>query len=466
MNVLVRMICTFLFIASAAHGTAATKPNIIFILADDMGWTGVGCFGSPLYDTPHIDRMAREGMKFTVAYSAAPLCSPSRASILTGKYPARLHVTDYIPGENFPNAMMLPPEWTKRLPAGENTIAERLKSAGYATACIGKWHLGQDEARPEHYGFDLSVASIGRGSPSGYFSPYKNAYLKDGPKGEFLTDRLTDEAVKWIEANREKPFFLYMPHFAVHTPVQAKAEVKERYARKLASNPNPLHKNATYAALTESLDDSVGRILQKLKELKLDERTIVVFTADNGGSIKYTSNSPLRSGKASTYEGGVRVPMVVRWPGTIKPGTICEVPVISPDFYPTFLEIAGAADAAQHVTDGESIVPLLRQSGSLKRQELYWHYPHYNNGNGGAASPYTAVRQGDFKLIQFHETGRFELYNLKTDAGETNNLADAQPAKVSLLNGKIEHWRKAVGAQMPLPNPAHDPARAWTMKRK
>jgi arylsulfatase A len=442
-----------------------TKPNFIFILTDDMGWTGVGCFGSPFYETPNIDRMAKEGMRFTQGYAAAPLCSPTRASFVTGKYPARLHVTDYIPGEPFPHAKMLPPEWTKRLPEGENTIAERLKSAGYATACIGKWHLGKEEARPEHYGFDVSVASIGKGSPAGYFSPYKNPYLKDGPKGEFLTDRLTDEAVKWIETNKEKPFFLYMPHFAVHTPVQSKPEVAEKYRKKFADHPNPLHTNAIYAALTESVDDSVGRILAKLRELNLDENTMIIFMADNGGSIRYTSNSPLRSGKASNYEGGVRVPLIVRWPGVIKASTTCETPVITPDFYPTLLELAGVADDPKHVCDGESLVPLLRQTGTLKRQEIYWHYPHYNNGNGGNAAPFTAVRQGDFKLLQFHEDGRFELYNLKEDIGETKNIAQQNREKVKSLNTKMELWRKSVKAQMPMPNPAYDPTKAWTRAR-
>ena len=241
----------------------------------------------------------------------------------------------------FPFAKMLPPDWTKRLPAGETTIAERLRAAGYATASIGKWHLGREEARPEDYGFDYSVAGSGRGSPASYFSPYKNPYLKDGPKGEFLSDRLTDEALKWIETNKSKPFFLYLPHFAVHTPIQAKADVTAKYQKALEASPNSLHTNAQYAALTESVDDSVGRILRKLEELKLADRTIVIFTSDNGGSIKFTSNSPLRSGKASNYEGGVRVPLIVRWPGVVKPGSVCETPVISPDFYPTFLEVAG-----------------------------------------------------------------------------------------------------------------------------
>ncbi|MDO8541843.1 MAG: sulfatase [Opitutaceae bacterium] len=438
---------------------AEERLNFVLILADDMGWTGVGCYGSPSYHTPNIDRLAREAMKFTQAYAAAPLCSPTRASILTGKYPGRLHLTDYIPGENFRYAKLLPPEWTKRLPAGEKTIAQRLKAAGYVTASIGKWHLGQDDARPEHHGFDFSVAGIGRGSPASYFSPYKNRYLKDGPKGQFLSDRLTDEARAWIETNKDKPFFLYLPHFAVHTPIQAKADVTEKYQREFAVHPRAMHSNPAYAALTESVDDSVGRVLAKLDELQLTGRTVVFFCSDNGGAIKFTSNAPLRSGKASNYEGGVRVPLLVRWPGVTKPGSTCDSPVISTDFYPTILEMAGVPADPADVCDGESIVPLLRQRRGLKRQEIYWHYPHYNNGNLGRAMPFTAVRQGDFKLLQFHEDGRLELYNLKEDIGETKNLAELRPKKVGELSSKIERWRKDVGAQMPSPNPNHDPAR-------
>lgn len=466
MNTLMRAFaCAALLTASCGQSAPVSKPNIIFILADDLGWTGLGCYGSPFYETPNIDRLAREGMKFTQAYSAAPLCSPTRASILTGKYPARLRLTEWIPGERFPFAKMLPPDWTKRLPAGETTIAERLRTVGYATASIGKWHLGAEEARPEHYGFDYSIAGIGRGSPASYFSPYKNPYLKDGPEGEFLSDRLTDEVLEWIEANKGKPFFLYLPHFAVHTPIQAKADVTAKYQKKLEAAPNSLHTHATYAALTESVDDSVGRILKKLEDLKLVDRTLVIFTSDNGGLIRFSTNAPLRLGKASNYEGGVRVPLIIRWPGVIRRGTVCHTPVNSPDFYPTFLEAAGAKDAPGHLCEGQSLVPLLRQSRSFPARDLYWHYPHYNNGNGCRATPFTAVREGDLKLLQFHEDGRFELYDLKQDIGETHNLVSARPADVSRLAAKIERWRREVGAQMPSPNPQYDPARAWDMQR-
>jgi arylsulfatase A len=468
MKTLIRLCgCLALLAAPWAHGAPVSRPNIILILADDLGWTGVGCYGSPLYQTPHIDRLAREGMKFTQAYTAGPLCSPTRASILTGKYPARLHLTEWIPGEVFPFAKMLPPQdWIKRIPVGEMTFLQKLKTVGYTTASVGKWHLGE-EARPEEYGFDYSIGGGGRGSPpGGYFSPYKNRYLPDGPEGEFLSDRLTDEALKWVETNKSRPFFLYLPHFAVHTPIQGKADIAAKYRTLIEASPNPLHTNATYAALTESVDDSVGRILEKLDELKLADRTIVIFTSDNGGSIQYSSNAPLRSGKASNYEGGVRVPLIVRWLGVVKPGSVCETPVSSPDFYPTFLEIAGVKDDPKHIRDGQSLVPLLRQTKSLKPRELYWHYPHYNNGNGAACVPFTAVREGDLKLLHFHEDGRFELYNLKHDVGETKNLASAQPRDVRRLAAKIDQWRKDVNAQMPSLNPNHDPARAWEMLRR
>jgi len=449
-------VCALALLCISTEAKEKPRLNFIFILADDLGWTGLGCYGSPFYETPNIDRLAREGMRFTQAYAAAPLCSPTRASFLTGKYPARLHVTDYIPGEKFPNAKLLPPpDWSKRLPAGETTIAQRLKAAGYVTASIGKWHLGGPEARPEHFGFDFSVAGIPRGSPASYFSPYKNAYLKDGPPGEFLSDRLTDETIKFIEANKDKPFFIYLPHFAVHTPIRAKADVTEKYQKK--KNSGSLHTNAVYAALTESVDDSVGRIMKELDELKLADRTVVVFNSDNGGMIKVTSNSPLRSGKASPYEGGVRVPLIVRWAGVTRQGSLCDAPVITADFYPTILEMAEVQDATDHVSDGESLVPLLKQDGGLKRKEIFWHYPHYNNGNAGQATPFSAIRCGDFRLVQFLEDDRVELYDLKKDIGETKNLASAMPETANDLKTKLDRWRKEVGAQLPIPNAAYDP---------
>lgn len=438
------------------------KPNFVFILIDDLGWSDLHCYGSEFHETPNIDRLASQGMKFTQAYSACCVCSPTRAAILTGKYPATLHVTDYIPGEKHPHAKLLPPDWTQHLPLNEITIAQRLKSAGYVTASIGKWHLGGPEFVPQKFGFDINIAGDHKGTPPSYFSPYNNPQLPDGRKGEFLPERLTAEAIKFMEKNKERPFFLYLPHFAVHTPIQPKPNVEKKYRKKL--KPGLTQNDPAYAALVEAADDSVGRIMDALKRLKLADRTVVIFTSDNGGLTWKTSNAPLREGKATAYEGGVRVPLIVRWPGVVKAGSTCETPVISMDFYPTMLEIAGLANDTNQALHGESILPLLRQAGSIRQRELYWHYPHYHRAG---ATPYGAVRDGDFKLIQFYETGRFELYNLKNDLGETKNLVNDYPKKVGELNKKLDLWRKTFDAQMPLPNPNFDPVKAAEkMKRK
>lgn len=449
--------CLSLFVCGLASAAEKPKLNFVFILADDLGWTDLSCYGSKFYETPNLDKLATQGMKFTQAYSACTVCSPTRAAFLTGKYPARLHLTDYIPGYTRPFTKLISPDWTKYLPTNETTFPQQLETAGYFCASIGKWHLGGEDSRPEQFGFDLNIAGSHQGHPASYFSPYKNPNLKDGPVGEYLTDRLTDETLKVLDQNKNKSFFLYLPHFAVHTPIQAKPEVIKKYQNKLARmGSSSGHTNATYAALLESLDDSVGRVLQKLDELKIADRTVVIFTSDNGGFLKSTTNAPLRAGKGWGYEGGVRVPLIVRWLGVTQPGSVCETPSITLDFYPTILEMAGLTDKPNHFCEGESIVPLLKKSGALKRTALYWHYPHYRVDE---AKPYSAIRDGDFKLIQSHETGRFELYNLKEDIGETNNLVNKMAAKVSELNKKLELWRKNTGAQMPLPNPKFDPVK-------
>lgn len=428
------------------------RPNIVFILIDDMGWTDLGCMGSPFYETPNVDRLAREGMRFTQAYAACTVCSPTRASIMTGKYPARLHLTDWIPGEKHPKAKLLLPDWTKRLPPEEVTIAEVLKGAGYATASIGKWHLGPPECFPERQGFDVNRGGCDKGQPPSYFSPYRIPTLEDGPKGEYLTDRLTDEAVKFIGANKERPFFLYLPHYGIHNPLQAKPDLIEKFKAKV--KPGAEHANATYAAMIASVDESVGRVLATLDELKLAEKTLVVFTSDNGGLLKNTSNKPLRAGKGSAYEGGVRVPLVVRWPGVVGAGRECAAPVISPDWFPTLAEAAGAKlDPAQPV-DGANLLPLLRETGTFARDAIFWHYPHYH---GGGAKPHGAVRKGDLRLVEFFEDNRVELYDLKDDPGETKDLSSAKPEKAKELRDLLASWRVSVGAQMPTPNPDHDP---------
>jgi len=434
-----------------------SRPNVILILADDLGWTDLSCYGSDLYETPHLDRLVRDGMKFTQAYSACTVCSPSRAAILTGKYPARLHLTDWIPGLPPENPRLLVPPWTKYLPLEEVTMARTLRSAGYATASIGKWHLGGEEYYPEKHGFETNIAGSSAPAPPSYFAPYKIATLPDGPNGEYITDRLADEAVRFIEAQKENPFFLYLPNFAVHTPIQGKQPLIQKYRSKKRSGLKQT--NAVYAAMIESMDDSVGRIRRKLDELKIADRTVVIFASDNGGRVPTTSNHPLRVGKGSCYEGGTRVPLIVHWPGMTKPGSVCEIPVISMDLYPTILEIASQNEAARKAVDGVSLVPLLRQEGGLQRDALFWHYPHYQHYQLGGTTPYGAIRAGDFKLIEFFDDMRVELYNLREDIGEQRNLAAQLPAKVDELRARLHAWRKEVGAQMPSRNPDYDPSK-------
>jgi arylsulfatase A-like enzyme len=438
--------------AMPGHAAPAPRLNFVFVLIDDLGWTDFSCYGSRFYETPNIDRLASEGMRFTQAYSACTVCSPSRAAILTGRYPARLHITDWIAGANRPYAKLRPPDWTQHLPLEETTIAEALKPAGYATASIGKWHLGNPEFYPEKQGFDLNIAGTHMGQPPSYFSPYGIPTIQDGPPGEYLTDRLFSEAKGFLERNRERPFFLYLPNFAVHTPLQAKKEIIAKYAAKVRAGM--AQNNATYAAMIESVDQGVGRLVQNLHDLRLDDRTVVILTSDNGGLLRSTSNIPLREGKGSAYEGGVRVPFIVRWPGVTKPDTVCDVPVMGIDYFPTILEIAGMKSAAK--PDGVSIASLLHGGGRLRRDTLYWHYPHYHQGG---ATPYSAIRAGDFRLVEFQEDGHIEMYNLNDDIGEQHDLVRSMPAKARALQTSLAAWRRAVGAQMALSNPAYDPAR-------
>lgn len=451
-----------LWLASLAVSACAAdpppRPNVVLILADDLGWTDLGCYGSDLYETPHIDRLSRDGMTFTQAHSACTVCSPTRAAILTGKYPARLHVTDWIPGLVPANPKLLPPQWTKHLPHEEPSLAEVLRGAGYATASIGKWHLGnEDESYPEHHGFDDNIAGTHLAAPRSYFAPYNIATLADGPEGECLTGRLAEEACKFIEQSRDRPFFLYLPHFAVHLPIQGKPAVAEKYRAKL--RPGMRHTNPIYAAMVESLDDAVGRVRGKLDELGLAEQTIVIFTSDNGGHIPTTSNHPLRYGKASCYQGGTRVPLIVHWPGVTSSGSTSDTPVISHDLYPTALEMTGVRGRPEHKTDGVSLVPLLRRTGDIDRDALYWHYPHYQLYQQGGTTPYGAIQAGDWRLIEFYDDMRVELYNMAEDIGEERDLAAAMPDKAADLRRRLRAWRTDVGAQMPTPNPVYDPSK-------
>jgi len=439
-----------LALAAGAPPSPDSPPNVVLILVDDLGWTDLGCFGSRFYETPHIDRLASRGMRFTQAYAACTVCSPTRASLMTGKYPPRVGITDWIPGHPRPKAKLKVPEIARELALEETTLAEILKGAGYATAAVGKWHLGGPGFHPDRQGFDLNVGGCEKGQPPSYFAPYRIPTMAEGEKGEYLTDRLAREAVQFIEANRDRPFFLYLAHYAVHTPLMGKEEVVRKYRARAGAGAG--HSNPVYAAMIEAVDDGVGRILACLEALKLASRTVVIFTSDNGGLLRITSNAPLRAGKGSAYEGGVRVPLIVDWPGVTRPGAVCEAPVVSPDLFCTILEMAGRK--APEGVDGESLVPLLRGAGGLRREAIYWHYPHYHPGG---ATPHGAVRKGDYKLIEFFEDGRVELYNLREDVGEKRNLALEEPGRARELRGLLAAWRSSVGARMPSPNPEFDP---------
>lgn len=440
--------------AIAAHG-APPRLNVVLVLADDLGWTDLACFGSDLHETPQLDQLARDGMRFTQSYSACTVCSPTRAALMTGKYPARLHITDWIPGQMPDNPRLLVPDWTKFLPLEETTIAKVFQGAGYATASIGKWHLGTEAYYPDKHGFDINIAGTDKAQPTTYFAPWKIPTLAEGKRGDYLTDRLGDEAVKFIERAGDKPFFLYLAHFAVHLPVQGRADLVKKYEAKL--RPGLAHANAAYAAMLESLDATVGQVRAKLSERGISDRTVVIFASDNGGRIPTTSNLPLRYGKASAYEGGVRVPLIVHWPGVTRPGSVSDTPVITMDLFPTLLEVAGLGSPVK--PDGVSLAPLLRGTGGLARRDLFWHYPHHQHYQLGGAMPYGAIRSGDFKLIEFFDDMHVELYNVREDIGEQHDLAADSPARAQELRDRLHAWRKEVGAQMPTPNANYDPSR-------
>jgi len=455
------------------------KPNIVFFLIDDMGWTDLTCYGSSFYETPNIDRLATEGMRFTDAYAACPVCSPTRASILTGQYPARLNITDWIPGDDPKNRKLIGPRDLHQLPLKEVTVAEVLKAAGYNTGFFGKWHLGDEGYYPEDQGFDLNKGGHWAGQPASYFYPYKNPRkrwdvpgLEGGKDGEYLTDRLTDESMKFIEQNQDRPFLLYLSHYAVHTPIQSKEALTDKYRAKLGgmdeseipdylpereSRSKQNQDNPDYAGMVRSVDESVGRIMEKLADLGLEENTIIIFMSDNGGLSTLpgrrespTSVVPLRAGKGWLYEGGIREPMIVKWPGVVRAGSVCSEPVTSTDFYPTLLDMAGLKPKPNQHRDGMSLVPLLEGHGQLNRQAIYWHYPHYH---GSGHKPAGAVRSGDFKLIEWFEDSSLELYNLKNDIGEKYNLAAAMPEKAAELKQRLQTWRRNINARMPSLNP-------------
>lgn len=497
-------------------GNEPEKTNVVFFLVDDLGWTDVGCFGSRFYETPNIDDLAKEGVRFTNAYAACHVSSPTRASILTGKYPATLHMTDWLPGRReFPFQKLLNVKINQHLPYEEVTIAEALKAQGYKTAIYGKWHLGEDPSNPAGHGFDVQIPQWAKGWPNGsYHAPFKLKGIED-KDGDYLTDRLTDEALKFIENNKDRPFFLYFSHYAVHDPIEGRNDLVKKYEEKLikmvpqegppfilegnpdvpvpfsleeaqellrrneyegfSQLPNQMVKikqyqdNVQFAGMVESMDESLGRVLDKLKELRLEDNTIVIFFSDNGGMAAAnfgnpqrkvtsdildkaysTSNIPLRGAKGWLYEGGIRVPMIVKWPRHGLKGTKCDVPVVSVDFYPSILEMVGLQVPSEQKVDGVSIVPLLKGGTKLIRDAIFWHFPHYSNH--GMQSPGGAVRSGDYKLIEYYENNTVQLFNLKDDIGEQNDLSESSPEKVNELRGLLHNWRKKIDAQMMTPN--------------
>ena len=460
-----RFVALFLLLwmpLAAANGDQE-KLNVVLILADDLGWTDLACFGSDLHETPHLDRLAQTGMRFTQSYSACTVCSPTRAALLTGKYPARLHITDWIPGAMPDNPKLLVPDWTKHLPHEETTLAELFKSAGYSTASIGKWHLGGEEYYPEKQGFDLNLAGTDKPQPPRFLAPWNIPTLSEGRDGEYLTDRLGEEAVNFIRKNRNRPFFLYLPHFAVHTPIQGRPDLVKKYREKLEApfrtgQPRQ-HKNAAYAAMVESLDSAVGAVMRTLEELQISDRTIVVFTSDNGGRITAgtTSNHPLRYGKASAYEGGVRVPLILRWPGATRPESQSSHPVITMDLFSTLVDACRLTQPKS--TDGLSLRPLIEGSDRLAERDLMWHYPHHQHYQLGGTMPYAAIRRGRYKLIEFYNDQHVELYDLESDIGERTDLAATLPEQSEALRTRLHQWQQAIGAQMPTANPLYDPSK-------
>jgi arylsulfatase A-like enzyme len=466
----------------------AEKPNVIFILLDDFGYTDLGCYGSKYYETPNIDRLASNAFIFTDAYAACPVCSPSRASIMTGKYPVNTGITDWIPGRQATNSgsptdklVSLP--FKQQLDLNELTIAEVLKKNGYRTMISGKWHLGGDQKFwPENQGFDVNKGGYSAGAPvrnkesNGYFAPYGNPRLEDGPVGEYLTDRQTDEAIKFMENNKDNPFFLYLPYYAVHNPMQGKEKLIERFTKKADSlgltnsqvftrdkdwirknmsdnfKERIIQSNPVYAAMIASVDENIGRLLEKLVELNIDKNTIIFFTSDNGGLSTSegspTCNAPLRAGKGWLYEGGIRVPLIVRVPGKSNPGSLINTPVCSIDYFSTIAEMTGS-ETGDIKTDGVSFVSLLKKD-KMKARPLFWHYPHYSNQG---VEPGSAVRMGNYKLIDNFEKGRLELYDLSNDISEKHDISSSNTEKVKELYNMLIEWRTRTGAKMMEPNP-------------
>ncbi len=441
--------------AAVGLGAGRQRPNFLFVLMDDLGWRDLGPYGNSFIDTPNINRFAGESLRFREAYAACPVCSPTRASIMTGQYPARLHLTDWIPGRRqWPAAKLLTPAFNQFLPMENRTIAEELGAAGYRTGAIGKWHLGGPGHLPTDRGFGTNIGGTAAGQPPKYFGPLELPGLKLEP-GEFLTERLTEEAIRFMKAERGRPFFLYLAHFTVHLPLQAREEVIAKYRGRDTGDVNPV-----YCAMVESADASMGKLMRGLEEAGLSENTVVIFFSDNGGvrfqgknAQPVTNNAPLRAGKGHVFEGGIREPLMIRWPGVTRGGTVTAERAASIDFYPTLCEAAGVKSGT---VDGRTLMPVLR-GGSLGARPLFWHYPHYSDQGGRPAG---AVREGDWKLIEFYEDGRLELYRVSEDAGERVNLVKREAGRAKRLHGLLADWRRGVGAAMPEANPGYDAGRA------
>ena len=472
---IVALLASGVLLAAADRGA---RPNIVLIVADDLGWADLGCYGADLHETPRLDQFAREGVKFSHAY-AMSVCSPSRAMLLTGQHAARLGMTIWREGalQKTPNRRLIEADAVPDLPHSRKTLATHLKAAGYLTASVGKWHLGDAEHAPETHGFDVNIGGTHWGAPQTYWWPYAGVgrfgaehryvpHLEFGRNGEYLTDRLTDEALRVIDHADGRPFFLYLAHHAPHTPIEAKPEDVLHFQGKVQREMR--HRNPEYAAMLRSLDENIGRVFDHLHARRLTENTVVIVVSDNGGQMNIdppenpggpeTRNAPLRSGKGSLYEGGIRVPLLVRWPGVTPRGVQCAEPVQLADLFATLLA-AGAPETfsrEKSTIDGVDLKPLLRKPGSwLDREYLFFHYPHYY----ATTSPVSAVRSGKWKLLHYHEDDRFELYNLAKDPGETTDLVDDEWLLHWSLRYALDEWRQEVGAKLPRPNPDYKPVK-------
>ena len=437
------------------------KPNVVFILVDDLGWNDLGYTGSTFYETPNIDSLSRQSFEFNYAYSASPVCSPTRASIMTGKHPARINITDWIPGLDPQNRPLLGPKDNHQLPKNEITIAEKMKELGYKTFYSGKWHLGSKGYYPENNGFDINIGGFEKGSPmGGYYSPYKNPKLSDGPNGEYLTDRLTSESISIIEKNKDLPFFLFLSFYNVHTPIQPNLDYVEHFEKKLQKidDKKPLVRkegnaisllnqlNPNYASMLYSVDKNIGILIDYLKKNNLYENSLIIFTSDNGGLstlgkvISPTSVYPLRAGKGWLYEGGIRIPQLIKAPGKSKNIKIDQL-TVSYDLYPTILDYVG--DSTELLIDGKSLMPVMEGKSEMDRNEIFWHFPHYH---GSLWKPGSAIRYGNWKLIEHFENNKLELFNLKNDEGEMTDLSLNYPEKTQDLLNRLNNLRKETNA--------------------